>query len=343
MSEAVAAIRSVVAPRQKGLQLGVTLFSLTNEFWTREYSFEQLLEQIAIRGLGPGVEVIGFQSIRGFPVVTDAFADRFRELMAKHRLLPSCLGINADLFIRRSRPMTTEESVAYHIPQIEAAAKLGFPVARYQFAAGAETIRRLVPLAERLGVILALEVHAPYKVNSPEVMAYREMYEKTGSPYLGFIPDFGSCARTVPASYIDSLTRGGVSKDVIDAALDIWASDADPGTKRKRFTETATSMGANPVAFSSLAVIFNILVPQQPKAWLEIMPRVVHIHGKFYDFDAEGNDNCIPLDQLLPLFRDNGFNGFLSSEYEGHIYSSASGLEMVARHQALCRKILANH
>lgn len=343
MAETLAssAPKATAPARSGGLQLGVTLFSLTNAFWTRQYDFEQLLAEIARRNIGPGVEVIGFQSIKGFPTVTDAWADKFRELMDRYRLVPSCLGINADLFIRRSRPMTLDESVAYHVPQIEAAAKLGFPVVRYQFAAGAETIRRLVPTAEKLGVTLALEVHAPYKVDSPEVVAYREMYEQVGSPFLGFIPDFGSSARTVPKTYIESLTRGGTSQATIDVALEIWASDATANEKRARFTAEMQKRGADPLTFSALMVIFNILVPQKPEAWLEIMPRVVHIHGKFYDFDADGNDSCAPLDELLPLFRDNGFNGFMSSEWEGHMYMLDSGFEMVERHQALARKILA--
>ena len=86
----------------KGLQLGVTLFSFTNEFHSRQYSFEQLLAKVAELNMGPGVEVVGYQSIRGFPSITDEFAARFRELMAKHHLQPSCLAINSDAAIANS-------------------------------------------------------------------------------------------------------------------------------------------------------------------------------------------------------------------------------------------------
>src|SRR5260370_14755183 len=135
-----------------GLRLGTTLFSLTNEFLSRKFTLEQLVAEVARRGLGPGLEIVGFQSIRGFPHVSDEFADRFRQLLQRHGLEASCLGINADIALRRGTRMTTEESVAYHEAQITAAAKLGFPGARYQFAAGPEVVRRLVPLAQRVGV-----------------------------------------------------------------------------------------------------------------------------------------------------------------------------------------------
>src|SRR5258705_8047228 len=186
-----------------GLKLGSTLFAFTNEFHSREYSFEQLIAEIAKRKLGPGLEVIGFQSIKGFPTVTDAFAERFRELTAKHQLTPSCFSINADMALRRGQMMSIDEAVAYHEPQIKAAAKLGFPVVRCQFAAPAEVIRRLVPLAEKLNLKLGPAIHAPLMPQSPPVLAYREMYAKVNSPCLGFIPDFGTTARTIPESYLD--------------------------------------------------------------------------------------------------------------------------------------------
>jgi len=44
---------------------------------------------------------------------------------------------------------------------------------------------------------------------------------------------------------------------------------------------------------------------------------------------------------LLPLFRDNGYSGFMSSEWEGHMYSDADAFNMIERHQAMCRRILA--
>jgi sugar phosphate isomerase/epimerase len=175
-----------VAPVQ-GLNLGVTLYSFTNPFHARELSFEQLLARVAELKLGPGVEVIGFQSIRGFPEVSDAFAERFRELMAKYGLKPSALSVNADAAIRRGTMMSVEETVAYLEPQLRAAAKLGFPVVRSQFAAPPEAIRRLLPLIEKLEIRVGPEVHAPLGVNSPPVLAYREMYAKVNSPFLGFV------------------------------------------------------------------------------------------------------------------------------------------------------------
>ena len=106
--------------------IGVTLFSFTNEWQERLFTLDTLLEAVAANGLGPGVELVGFQSIRGYPALTDAFADSFREKVAALGLIPTALAGNADLGIRRDRIQTVDEAVAYLEPQIVAARRLGF-------------------------------------------------------------------------------------------------------------------------------------------------------------------------------------------------------------------------
>jgi hypothetical protein len=71
------------------------------------------------------------------------------------------------------------------------------------------------------------------------------------------------------------------------------------------------------------------------------MPQVIHIHGKFYEFDSAGSEPGIPYEKLLPVFISAGYRGYMSSEWEGSIYSKASGFEMVQKHHALCRRIIA--
>lgn len=326
-----------------GLKLGATLYAFINAWYTRQYTLDQLVARVAEAGFGPGLEVVGYQSFREFPHLSDDTAARFKDLMARHGLQPSCLSINADMAIKPGQMMSIDEAVAYHVPQIEAAAKLGFPVVRTQFAAPVEVLLRLLPLAEKHGIKMGPEVHAPLNPNSPPVMAYREAYAKVNSPLLGFVPDFGTSARGVPPTYLDFLREQGMPEDLLQMALEVWHLPNDPGWKRGEFARRVASLNASPEVVSGLSVMFNILSPGDPKVWRDIMPQVIHIHGKFYDFDAEGNESSIPYDALLPEFIDGGFNGYMSSEWEGHIYSHAEGFDMVSKHQALCRRIIAAH
>ena len=81
---------------------------------------------------------------------------------------------------------------------------------------------------------------------------------------------------------------------------------------------------------------------QLPDQWAEIMPRVVHIHGKFYGFDANGRESAIDFERLVKVFVGSSFTGYMSSEWEGHAFTDRfSGFDMVSQHQALCRRALA--
>lgn len=331
-----------VAGNKAGIRLGSTLYAYTNEYHGREFTFEGLVREVARRNLGPGLEVVGFQSIRGFPNVSDDFAARFKDLIAETGLQPSCLGINADRGVSRTRDRTDAELIDLHASQIRAAAKLGFPVARIQYLATPPVIEAVAPLAEELGVKLGLEIHAPHHVNHPDVLAFREMYARVNSPYLGFIPDFGASARDVPPSFIQNFRDHGASEDLIARALEIWhRADMEPFEKVAIFPGVARKTGATETQAHLVSMIFGLFSSQPPRNWLDIMPQVVHVHGKFFDFDADGDEVAVDYAALLPVFVEGGFDGYMSSEWEGHMWSSASAFDKVAMHHALCRRILA--
>jgi sugar phosphate isomerase/epimerase len=323
-------------------KLGTTLFSFTNEYWSREFTFEQLIAKVGELGLGPGLEVIGFQSIRGFPNVSNDFAARFKDLVAKHRLELTSLAINADVWARRGgAPLSTDESVAYLEPQIRAAAKLGFPIVRSQLAATPEVVERLLPLIEKLRLKMGPELHAPWTIDSPVIVAYRELYERLKSPLLGFIPDFGSCAKAWPTPYLRQLREAGIPGALLDLAMQIWNGEGDTQWKRDEFARRAAEQKFEPASISRLGVLFSMLIKQDPRVWMQIMPQIIHVHCKYYDFDAEGNETTVPYDKLLPLFVEGGYSGYMSSEWEGHMYSRGSGIEAVQKHHALSKRILA--
>ena len=45
------------------------------------------------------------------------------------------------------------------------------------------------------------------------------------------------------------------------------------------------------------------------------------IHGKFYYLADDVTDPCIPYEQIMPIIKKAGYDGYLISEYEGHHYS----------------------
>lgn len=327
-------------------QLGITLYSLTLEYRAGKYTFEELLRKAGDLAVGPPVELVGFQSIRGYPTISDDFALRFRRLLDETGLRPSCLGANVDTARRRDRHMTDEETVDYLNVQIEAARKLGFPVMRIQFGARPDALRIVAPIAERAGVKLGMEIHAPHSVDHPTVLALRELYDEIDSPYLGFIPDFGASARAIPAGAIAQQRRLGTPADEVELVITAWngvrAGEVSPFVARRDLMHELESRGAGSDALQFAWTALTLWGTQPPEQWAEIMPRVVHVHGKFFDIDENGDEPSVDYATLMRVFVENGYSGTISSEWEGSGWADdPDGFRMVAAHQRLLRRHLS--
>ncbi|MBC2665475.1 sugar phosphate isomerase/epimerase [Novosphingobium flavum] len=326
-----------------GPQVGVTLYSFTNEWLSRQFDLPGLLHEVAKRGLGPNIEIIGFQSLKEFPDISDDFAARFKDLIAETGLNPTSLAINSDRFLKPGQqPIDDATLVEYHKRQLRSAAKLGFPVARSQFALPVHLLPEIAPYAEELGIVMGVEVHAPMWAGHPAVQAYGEMYDKLNSPALGWIPDFGGTASRIPASMLDAARRAGAKESLLDMLKEIWLEPGMSHEKAGKLREKALADGHAPAHIQAASLAFFILANNDPKSWAALVDRTVHIHGKFYGVDDDGVEEAIDYETILPLFRDGGFTGTIVSEWEGHAYDTRDAFEQVRRHQAMCRRILAS-
>ena len=326
-----------------GPQIGVTLYSFTNEWLTRQFELDGLLREVAKRNLGPNIEIIGFQNFKEFPDVSDDFAARFKDMIAETGLNPVSCAINSDRFLRPGQqPIDDASLVEYHKRQLRSAKKMGFSLVRYQFALPVELLPEIAPYAEELDIKMGVEVHAPMWAGHPAVQAYGEMYDKLNTPYLGWIPDFGGTASRIPESMLGAARAAGANEDLLDKLKEVWVEPGMSHEKAGRLREWALANGHAPAHIQAASLAFFILSNNDPKSWAALVDRTIHIHGKFYGVSEDLVEEAIEYDVILPLFRDGGFTGTIVSEWEGHAYLGTGGFEQVARHQAMCRKILAS-
>jgi hypothetical protein len=300
--------------------LGVTLYSFTNEWQQRKYDLDALVARVAEIGLGPAVEVVGFQSIRTFPDVTDEFADHFRGLLDEHGLVPSCLGANVDIGRRKGQLMSEAEMLDYVERQAISAKQLGFPVLRVQAFVGPKGFEKLAPVGEKYGVHIACELHSPLTVDNPEVVALRECFDRVKSPFIGFVPDFSS-------------------EDV----QTIWCSDRSIPEKFAALAETGAKYKASPAVTGQLNMSMTMFGRMQPENLAELLPYTRHIHGKFYGVDASGKDPSIPYDRLMAVLKKERYSGTISAEWEGHAFTEELiGFQQVQAWQNMCTRLLAD-
>jgi len=325
------------------VSIGVTLFSMTNEWLAGRFTLPELVDEVGRRGIGPGVEVIGFQSLRGFPRNVDKAEVRaFLDAIERNELTLTSLASNADIARKADAWMSPDESVEYMRPQIEFAGEVGFPVVRIQIGLTPEVLERLEPIAAKAGVHLGMEIHAPEGANTPKVMATREVYERIDSEYLGFIPDFSACMRAIPPGMLAKLQERGLSDAGVEALDRAWKAPGVPFKRYGDFAAEAAALGEPDLPVAQARLIFTMFGRESLEDWSELLPRVRHIHAKFYDME-DGTSPSIDYEGLMRVFARSDRAMTMSSEWEGHAFLDAheqDAFEIVRRQQAMCRRFL---
>lgn len=327
--------------KKGNIKIATSLFSYAYEWNSGAYTLEQVIAKTRQMDLGTGLEIIGFQSLKGFPYITEAQTTEVKRLLDKYEFEPVCLDANIDVAIRRHQYLNIDETVEYIKPQITAAQRLGFPILRIQMTAKPEVIRKVVSFAEKANVKLGMELHTPYAVNHPAVMALRELYAEINSPHLGFVPDMGTCMRQIPNALLGSFKEVGVTDEMIDITKEIWQKDAPMPAKFGELYERTSALGATPPQIGRLNMAFSMNGRQPIELWKEVMPQVIHLHGKFYGFDENGEEPSIDYPMILKTFIDGGYQGYIASEYEGSAFTDEfDAFDMVEKQHRLFKKIL---
>jgi sugar phosphate isomerase/epimerase len=326
-----------------GIILGTSLYSFTMEWWQRLYTFDQIIEKVAKLGLGPAIEVVGYQSFRTYPDVSDEFAKHFRDLLDRHGLFPSSLGGNVDVGRQRDRVMGDEEILTQVEREIVTAKKLGFSVIRVQKFGGLNNLEKIARIAELAGVHVACELHSPLNVSHPHVIELREFYDRIDSPYLGFVPDFSCTMTAVPDAYFADLRKGGAPEALIDAIHDIWKSDIPAPDKYAALAEIRERFGLPEFLAGPLNMLIDMFGHMPVDGWREVLPYTRHIHGKFYHVNDDGIEPSIPYADLMNLLKTEGYEGTISAEYEGYAFSEEPvGFQQVQAWHEMCSRLLAS-
>lgn len=328
------------------IDIGVTVYSMTNEWLARQYNLVEMIDEIGKRNLGPGIELIGFQSLRGFPnKVDNQTINDLKNAIERNGLIFTSLAANADVGLRRDNFMDTDASVAYMTPQIELAGKLGVPVMRTQINLTPPVLEKLEPIAAKHKVHLGMEIHAPEGPHTEKVSIVRQAYERIDSEWLGFVPDFSSHMRAIPQGMLNKLRGAGLSEKGVQSLIDHWHGDGMPFQRYMQWAEACKANGEPELPINQAKLVFTMFGLEDPEGWREMFPMIRHIHGKFYDVDDDLTSPSIDYQRILNVFKQSSYKMTFSSEWEGHAYldiDDQCAFEMVAKHQAMCRKMLNN-
>jgi sugar phosphate isomerase/epimerase len=324
--------------RPASVKRGVSLYSFQEEYFLRKMSLEQCIAKAAEFG-ALGIESLAEQMMPGFPRLSDDYYRQWHGWMAQYGTTSVCHDMFLDTKKYRHRLLSEQECIDSIERDLKHANRIGATVMRVLVFVEPELLAKCIPLAEKYHVRMGIEVHAPWSFDHPWMMRYMDMIERTKTRHIGFIPDCGIFTKRLPRVVRDKAERQGGTPKVLDYVCEAYEN----GVLAEYTIFEARRMGGNAVDVG-FAEQCRHNVWSHPKRLLEFMPYIFHIHAKFYEMLDEGREFSIPYEQIVPVLVKGGYDGYLSSEYEGnrHIQDAfpVDSVEQVRRQHAMFKRLL---
>jgi len=238
----------------------------------------------------------------------------------------------------KDRDLNAGELVDYIVPQLTSAAQLGFTIARLQYFSYS-VIERLLPWAEKLNLKLGYELHVPLMIKSARTQGLIEQIERINSPFLGLIPDTGIFAHSIPEFRLNATRAAGVSEELVERAITLWNAK----TPDHVALEELLKLGLRRENIANIEMIWGSFGQSEPEELKTILPYVIHMHGKFFSM-RNGEEPNVRFEEVVKVLVENGYDGWISSEYEGQGGLDTFGLvreqqAMIRRYAEVCAEI----
>ena len=322
------------------VKTGITLFSLTRPYVRGEMNLEEVIKAAADMG-AEGYEIVAAQMIPSYPYVSDEFVDFVNECEKKYGIRPICYGANMDRGMLPDRDLTEDEMVARAITDIKSAHKLGCTVMREQYLLSPKGLERLIPFAEYYNVHVGIEIHNPESPITPVVQEYLEVIEKSGSKYIGFVPDFGCFATKPNKPYWDRALAAGATEEQLQKCANLRYDEVPMEEAMKIMAPDMEKCPALGAALNSMYgfVQFRKSCTKELEGLKKIMPYCFEMHGKCHYVDENLHEVSIPYEEIIPVIKDSDFDGYIVTEFEAE--GPYDSVEQTTRHVAMVKKLLA--
>jgi Xylose isomerase-like TIM barrel len=320
------------------IKRGVSLYSFQEEYFLGKMKLEDCIGKAAACG-AKGIEIIGEQMVPGFPKLSDAFVEQWFGWMEKYGTTPVCHDMFLDFKKFRGQVLSQEDQLQSIIRDLKFANRLGCKVMRVIVSTSPELMELAAPYAEQYDVKMGIEIHSPWHIDNAWMKRHLEVMEKTGSKYLGFIPDMGTFTKRLPRVMIDNFLRKGADEKIARYVTEAY----EKGVMCEYIVGEVSSMTKNPIdrAMAETSRFYSYTNPAQ---LLPQMHRCFHIHAKFYEMVDDETEYSIPYDEVIAVLKKGGFNGYMCSEYEGnrHIQDAfeVDSVEQVRRQQSMLKKLI---
>lgn len=321
------------------IKRSVSLYSYQEEFYTGKMTLEDCIRAASEAG-ATGIEFLPEQMLPEFPNISDEFIEQWHGWMKKYNVEPIAYDAFLDNKLFANRMLTTRENVEMMKRDLLLASKLGFKILRTLVSTPLEVVKQSLSYAEEVGVVIALEVHAPFTFGTPWFEERLDFIKESGTKWFAIMPDFGIFTKLQGSIFTDEYVRKGGTPEIIKLIADRYEDGIDP-TETLEFIKEMPEATKTDLAFAEFC---RHTVYTDPKILVDNMAYIVHIHGKFYDVTEELEETTIPYYDVITTLKEAGYDGYISSEYEGnrHIqdYMEVDSIMQVSRHQQMMKNII---
>lgn len=322
-----------------GWTLAASAFNWTPEVIEADRSATDIAAGIVADGIAQVIEVELGQLWRSFPEPSDADVDAFREQLDTVGGSVSIVGASIDDWSSPTRRRDDDERLAFLIPQLRAAHRLGATGARLPIGqAGTPLLKRLLPTLHELDIVLYEEVQGQQSPSAPGHAAAYDAIAQLDDPHVRLLVDISMLMPALPPSYLARLRDGGVPSSLLDALATGWR---DPAT-HEAVIELLQSGGVPPqvhTMFMNLVVRFGRSAAADLR---EVLPLVNALHLKFWDLDDTDGRVTRPIRDVGAELARVGFTGTLCSEWGGHEWlDGLDPADTTRAHLRLARTALA--
>lgn len=320
---------------------GVSLYSFQEELFLGQMSVEDVVAFAASIGAN-GIEILPEQNMPGFPNIDDATVNQWLAMMDRHGTTLTCYDMFLDTKRRKDRLMTDDEQVESIVRDLKLCNRLGIRNMRVLVFVRPDILERCVPYAEQYDVHMGVEVHAPWHLDHAWILRTIEVADRLGTKHLGVLPDMGIFMKHYPPEFRDRFLRQGATPEIVNFIIDQHEKKI---MCEYTIFEVAVKMGGNK-ADIAMAETLRHAPYSNPKRIRDFIPYFRHIQAKFYGMADDCTDPTIAYDEVIPELVAGGWDGYLSSEYEGNRWVQDAGpvdsREQVRRQHIMFQTLAAN-
>ncbi|MBR6425163.1 MAG: hypothetical protein IKS29_04345 [Oscillospiraceae bacterium] len=349
------------------LKLGATLYSFQDDFRQGKLDLEGAVCFLSDIG-AYGVEIVPEQTLTDvqYETIDENFVAYWKDLVAKYKLFPTNCNLYDDYDMFANRYLTEDERYQQFKHGVLLAETLGFRSVRGCPDMPPSLLERCIKVAEDHGIIVSLEVHAPFSMKSTWMQTWFDMIERTGTEYAGIHPDAAIFSVAPHATELRNALARGANPEILEYIKEAYRKNAERRARERemlvfgKYRET-TGYGAQEMieqikrmGGGELELSFaGRLTCDSPDWIVEYAKYIKHFHGKFYDMEPDGQggwyDPSIDFEGIIRALKKIGYTGFISAEYEGQGAYRAidnpdpgpSGTEMVKKLHAMIRALEA--